>query len=191
MQNKALEAWTNVQTSWGTARQFFNESVFDPMIAAAKNGVQGVISWFDRMLSKAREAVAGVREAVSRIGEGWSSIKESAKSFGSGLLSSLSTSKLVQTLQNIKIPHLAAGAVIPPNREFAAVLGDQTSGMNIETPERLLREIVREESGNNAIMMLLSDILDAIHEGKEITLDGYRLGKTMRRYQAMSARANG
>lgn len=191
VQNKALEAWTNVQTSWGTARQFFNESVFDPMIAAAKNGVQGVISRFDRMLSKAREAVAGVREAVSRIGEGWSSIKESAQSFGSGLLSSLSTSRLVQTLQNIKIPHLAAGAVIPPNREFAAVLGDQTSGMNIETPERLLREIVREESGNEAIMMLLSDILDAIHEGKEITLDGYRLGKTMRRYQAMSARANG
>lgn len=32
------------------------------------------------------------------------------------------------------IPHLARGAVIPPNREFMAVLGDQKSGTNIETP---------------------------------------------------------
>ena len=36
---------------------------------------------------------------------------------------------------NIKsIPYLAQGAVIPPNREFLAVLGDQTSGTNIEAP---------------------------------------------------------
>lgn len=191
VKERTTEAWTTVQNTWGRASQFFNESVFTPLVNAAKNGVQGVINWFDRMLSKAREAVQGVREAVSKIGEGWSQLKESAMSFGSGLLSSLSTSRLVQTLQNIKIPHLAAGAVIPPNREFTAVLGDQKSGYNIETPERLLREIVREESGNSAIMMLLSDILNAIHEGKEITLDGYRLGKTMQRYQTMSARANG
>lgn len=32
------------------------------------------------------------------------------------------------------IPALAQGAVIPPNREFMAVLGDQKSGTNIETP---------------------------------------------------------
>lgn len=33
-----------------------------------------------------------------------------------------------------RIPYLAGGAVIPPNKEFMAVLGDQTSGTNIETP---------------------------------------------------------
>lgn len=48
------------------------------------------------------------------------------------------------------IPHLAQGAVIPPNRKFAAVLGDQTSGMNLEAPEGLIRQIVREEAGGNA-----------------------------------------
>ena len=32
------------------------------------------------------------------------------------------------------IPALASGAVIPPNREFLAVLGDQKTGTNIETP---------------------------------------------------------
>jgi hypothetical protein len=33
-----------------------------------------------------------------------------------------------------KIPKLAQGAVIPPNREFLAVLGDQKHGTNIEAP---------------------------------------------------------
>ncbi|MBQ8768857.1 MAG: hypothetical protein IJZ15_04335 [Oscillospiraceae bacterium] len=33
-----------------------------------------------------------------------------------------------------EIPKLAQGAVIPPNREFLAVLGDQKTGTNIETP---------------------------------------------------------
>ena len=47
------------------------------------------------------------------------------------------------------IPYLAKGAVIPPRSEFLAVLGDQKQGNNIETPEALLRKIVREESGGN------------------------------------------
>lgn len=46
-----------------------------------------------------------------------------------------------------RIPHLASGAVIPPNQEFLAMLGDQKSGNNIEAPEGLIRKIVREESG--------------------------------------------
>ena len=33
-----------------------------------------------------------------------------------------------------KIPKLAQGAVIPPNREFMAILGDQKHGTNIEAP---------------------------------------------------------
>ena len=81
--------------------------------------------------------------------------------------------------------------MIPPNREFVAVLGDQTSGYNIETPEGLLRQVVREESSNGAVLMLLSDILDAVRDGKEITVDGYRLGQTVQRSMSMSARAAG
>ena len=34
----------------------------------------------------------------------------------------------------VSIPRLAQGAVIPPNREFLAVLGDQKRGTNIEAP---------------------------------------------------------
>ena len=39
-----------------------------------------------------------------------------------------------------RIPYLASGAVIPPNKEFMAVLGDQSSGTNIETPLKTMIE---------------------------------------------------
>lgn len=57
---------------------------------------------------------------------------------------------------NFGIPHiphvsyLASGAVIPGGKPFPAVLGDQPRGKtNIEAPEDLIRQIVREESNSN------------------------------------------
>lgn len=55
----------------------------------------------------------------------------------------------IPTISAPQIPYLASGAVIPPNKEFMAVLGDQKQGNNIEAPEGLIRRIVREESGRN------------------------------------------
>lgn len=46
------------------------------------------------------------------------------------------------------VPYLAKGAVIPPRSEFLAVLGDQKQGNNIEAPEGLIRQIIRDELGN-------------------------------------------
>jgi hypothetical protein len=40
----------------------------------------------------------------------------------------------IPSLSGISIPRLAQGAVIPPNQEFLAVLGDQKRGTNIEAP---------------------------------------------------------
>ena len=56
----------------------------------------------------------------------------------------------IPKVKSVKIPYLAQGAVIPPNAPFMAVLGDQRHGNNIETPEDLLRKVVREESGKNS-----------------------------------------
>lgn len=55
----------------------------------------------------------------------------------------------IATISAPQIPMLATGAVIPPNAPFAAILGDQKHGTNIETPERLLRDLIREELGRN------------------------------------------
>lgn len=48
-------------------------------------------------------------------------------------------------IQAPQIPFLAKGAVIPANSPFVAVLGDQRRGNNIEAPEGLIRQIMRDE----------------------------------------------
>lgn len=51
------------------------------------------------------------------------------------------------------LPHLASGAVISPNNEFLAVLGDQKAGTNIEAPlstiKQALSEVLAERGGAN------------------------------------------
>lgn len=59
-------------------------------------------------------------------------------------------------LPKLSIPRLATGAVIPPNREFLAVLGDQSQGTNIEAPLETIKQAFREalaESGGSGRQM--------------------------------------
>lgn len=83
----------------------------------------------------------------------------------------------IPKISEVSIPRLAQGAVIPPNREFMAVLGDQTRGNNIEAPEDLIRRIVREESGDMTTE-LLQQILAAIQAGQVIKVNETVLGRT-------------
>ncbi len=66
-----------------------------------------------------------------------------------------------------QIPQFAQGAVIPPNREFLAVLGDQRSGNNYEVPDAKLRQLLREELSalggkNEAVLVLDRDVLGRV-----------------------------
>lgn len=96
----------------------------------------------------------------------------------------------ISPVKEWKIPQLAQGAVIPPNREFLAVLGDQTRGNNIEAPEDLIRKIVREESGGGN-EYLLREILEAIREGKVIRVGKKQLGEVVNESLSDRARAGG
>lgn len=57
----------------------------------------------------------------------------------------------IKEIKEISIPRLAQGAVIPPNKEFLAVLGDQKNGTNIEAPldtiKQALAEVLAELGG--------------------------------------------
>lgn len=61
-------------------------------------------------------------------------------------------------VSEVSLPRLAQGAVIPPNKEFLAVLGDQKSGQNIEAPLDTIVEALKlalnENGGNNAPIIL-------------------------------------
>ena len=48
----------------------------------------------------------------------------------------------------LRVPALAAGAVIPPNRAFLALLGDQRQGVNIEAPLDTIRQAFAETLAN-------------------------------------------
>ena len=64
----------------------------------------------------------------------------------------------IPLVSQVALPRLAEGAVIPPNREFMAVLGDQKSGTNIETPlETMVQAFKRamNESGGRSQTIIL------------------------------------
>lgn len=72
-------------------------------------------------------------------------------------------------IAKLPIPKLATGAVIPPNREFMAVLGDQKSGTNIETPLATMVQAFKQalaESGyggnNEAVLVLDKEVLGRV-----------------------------
>lgn len=97
--------------------------------------------------------------------------------------------KIDTKLLNIpRIPMLAQGAVIPPNREFMAVLGDQKHGTNIEAPLETIQDAVAAVmedysmanlAGHEATVEVLREILQAvlgIEIGDEV------IGKAAARY---------
>ena len=75
-------------------------------------------------------------------------------------------------------PHLAEGSVIPPNREFLAVLGDQKSGTNIEAPLDTIVQAFRmamSENGGSREIPEFKIYLDS----KEIRAGQMRLNRAM------------
>jgi hypothetical protein len=61
-----------------------------------------------------------------------------------------------------QVPALASGAVIEPNKEFLAILGDQKQGTNIEAPlstiEDAMRNVMNERKGNGDIVLQLDGV---------------------------------
>ena len=90
-----------------------------------------------------------------------------------------------------QIPHLAHGAVIPPNAPSMAVPGDQRSGNNIEAPESLIRKIVREETrgmSSRRVEELLERLISTV-EGIEVGEE--TIGRAAARYNRVAERARG
>ena len=84
--------------------------------------------------------------------------------------------KRVPELQ-LRPPALAMGAVIPPNREFLAVLGDQKQGTNIEAPldtiVQAFRQVMMERGGRSGNVTVVLE-LDRREFGRAV-VDAYNL----------------
>lgn len=83
----------------------------------------------------------------------------------------------IPEINKISIPRLATGAVIPANKEFLAVLGDQKHGTNIEAPLEMIKQANKE-----GLLEILNQLgLPSGGGGQEINLnltvecDGHQL----------------
>lgn len=103
----------------------------------------------------------------------------------------------ISLLDRVELPRLAQGAVIPPNREFLAVLGDQKRGTNIEAPLSTIQEavaIVMEDmtngmmAGFEATVGVLQEILEAVYG---IEIGDEVIAKAVQRYQSKMAVVKG
>lgn len=90
----------------------------------------------------------------------------------------------------VSIPRLATGAVIPPNQEFMAILGDQKSGVNVEAPLDTIKDAVRSvfNEKDDGIVEMLGEILTTICA---IKIGDDTIGKAANRYNASLVKING
>jgi phage-related protein len=152
--------------------------IFGRVVGAIADGVSQILEWLTSVIEFVvnvftidwNEAWDGISEAFSNIWDGFVQTIKDALNIGISLVNKFIdwiNEHLVIRIPKVtipflgtfggqeirpftipNIPYLAQGAVIPPNREFLAVLGDQKQGNNIEAPESLIRRIVREETAN-------------------------------------------
>lgn len=159
-----------MSTLWNGMKANVKET-WDNIIAIVRNKVAAIRDAIVNKFTSARDRVVeifgGIRDTIrdilnkvigivnGAIGTVNSAIGgiESAFTFGPWKIPTPFGSRTIGFTANFPrvptIPYLAKGAVIPPRSEFLAVLGDQKNGRNLEAPEDLLRQIVREETGGN------------------------------------------
>lgn len=152
----ASSAWEGIKNTFKSVPEWFQNKFRD-----AWQKVKDVFSTGGRIWSGIKEGIENTfRTVVNAIIRGMNTIIAVPFNKINSMLNAIRNVSVlgISPFQNMwgvnplpvpQIPMLARGAVIPANRQFLAVLGDQRNGNNLEAPESLLRQIVREETGSN------------------------------------------
>lgn len=150
----AVAAWDGIKSAFKSVPEWFQSKFRD-----AWQKVKDVFSTGGRIWSGIKEGIESTfRTVVNAIIRGMNTIIAVPFNKINSMLNAIRNASFlgISPFQNMwgvnplpvpQIPMLARGAVIPANRQFLAVLGDQRNGNNLEAPESLLRQIVREEAG--------------------------------------------
>ena len=111
------------------------KDIFKELLNAWKTPMNNILAAFEGFLNGLIKPVNSIIDKINGMG------------------SAIGIKKGLPTIPTVKIPRLAQGAVIPPNKEFLAVLGDQRNGTNIEAPldtiKQALAEVLAEIGGGN------------------------------------------
>lgn len=164
---KLKEMWQNIKQWWNTSvSKFFTADywkalgrrIIDGLLSGLKAAWESVKTWVANAVSWFGNKFVEAQNSIAR--------SNSGRSGGFGTRSGgFGRPSRAPSISRISAPALARGAVIPPNKEFLAVLGDQKSGTNIETPLATMVEAFKQamaESGSGTTTVVIQ--LD----GKEI-----------------------
>ena len=150
IKSTAYQKWTAIWSSIGDLVGKIKDGIVEKFTSARDKVVEIFGGIKDTIRNILNKVIGIVNGAIGTVNSAIGGI-ESALSFGPWEVPTPFGKKTIgfsATFPRVPtVPYLAKGAVIPPRSEFLAVLGDQKQGNNIETPEALLRKIVREESG--------------------------------------------
>ncbi len=163
--------FANVKNIWESIKQIFNgiitfiKGVFSGDWEQAWNGIKDIFAgvWnllvsvikipINNIIGMINGLVGGVVSGINMIIRALNGLNFTVPDWIPGI-GGKSVGFSITEISAPKIPYLAAGAVIPPNAPFMAMLGDQRHGTNIEAPldtiKQAVREVIGNGSGNNA-----------------------------------------
>lgn len=165
---KLKEMWQNIKQWWSTSvSKFFTADywkalgrrIIDSLLSGLKAAWESVKTWVSNAVNWFGNKFVEAQNSIARSNSGRSGRFGSGRSGGYG-----SSRQSIPGINRAIVPALARGAVIPPNKEFLAVLGDQKSGTNIETPLATMVDAFKQamaESGGTTTVVIQLD-------GKEI-----------------------
>lgn len=184
-----VDAWDNIRAKTTETFNSLGQTISDiwnGIGETIKTAVNGIIGFINRMISAVVTGINAVINALNGLSFDLPDI------FGGGHVGFN-----ISTLTAPQIPYLAQGAVIPANREFLAVLGDQSHGTNVEAPLDTIKQAVAEVmedlqagqmAGFEAVVSVLREILSAVY-GIELTDED--VGHAVQRWQRKQAIATG
>ncbi len=177
----ATTVWGNIKSVWGTVADWFQSRVFGPLgnyLRLLADVAIGVVNTLLMIFVGVINAVIKTLNLLSFKVPDWVP-GLGGKRFGFQI-------KPVETPQ---IPYLAQGAVLPANKPFLAMVGDQKHGTNVEAPlatiQQAVAEVMGEQtgailSGFEASIGVQKDILEAV---LGIRIGDATIAQAVRRYE--------
>jgi phage-related protein len=180
----------NWSAAWDSIVQIFT-GIWEGIVGYFKPPLNAIIGFINGLISAIVNAVNFVIRAVNKLSidiPNWDIFGSLAgKTFGLN----------IPLVSGCEIPYLAKGAVLPANRPFMAIVGDQRHGTNVEAPLATIQEavaVVMEDqttaivAGFNASIGIQRELLSAvlgIRIGDEV------IGRAADRYFAKRAAMGG
>jgi hypothetical protein len=139
-EGKFADAWNRIKAVFSNVKQFFTsvwgniKNVFNNTGKAIADAISGAVKGaINKVLSTATRIINGFINGIN---------------IAIGVINAI-PGVSIRRLNQIAVPKLAKGAVLPPNKPFLAMVGDQKSGTNIEAPLDTIVEAVRTAFGGS------------------------------------------